>query len=435
MSQSHNGALDNALSALSALHPKKIDLGLGRIERVLKKLGNPHLYLPPIVHIAGTNGKGSTLSYIRAMAEAQGLKCHVYISPHLMRFNERITLASKEIDDTTLIDVLRRVREANAGEALSFFEATTAAMFLAFSECSADLVLLEVGLGGKYDATNVIIPTLSVITPIDYDHAEFLGKDLAGIAREKAGIMKRHTSCIIGRQTELVDAVLDAEGNKLGIKPKFLGQDYRSYIERGRLVYEDEKALLDLPLPALAGLHQIDNAAVAIAAARALQISDKAIEKGLQTVNWPARMQNLTTGDYAKTSLAQKVIDRDGELWLDGGHNAHAAKAVSNHIADLESRDPKPLILIIAMVENKDRETYLSYFAGLAKALVAVDIPDHNSASREDLIALAKKNNMAGDKADSLSEAIDKALGQSDEPVRILICGSLYLAGRVLAHA
>lgn len=429
--------VEAALAALSALHPKKIDLGLERIERVLKTLGNPQYRLPPVVHIAGTNGKGSTTALFRAMAEAEGLKCHVYTSPHLVAFNERIVLASEIISDEKLVDSLARVRDANAGEPLSFFEAATAAAFLAFSETPADLCLLEVGLGGRYDATNVIeSPALTGITPIDYDHAEFLGRDLAGIAREKAGIMKWHAPAVVAPQTDLVNAVLDAEASKLNVKPLFWGQDYRAYRQHGRLVFEANDTVLDLPLPALIGDHQIMNAGVAIAMARQLLISELAIEKGLQAAQWPARMQSLTAGPYAK--LAH---DAGAELWLDGGHNPHAGRAVASTMASLEAASPRPLILIMGMLANKDVGGYLDAFTGLASAVIGVSIDGHAALAPETLTELAKSRNMLGHAADNLQDAVEVAIALgntlSDEdpsvPPRLLICGSLYLAGQVLA--
>lgn len=437
-----SSALDDALAALLALHPKRIDLGLGRIERVLKALGNPQHKLPPTLHVAGTNGKGSTIAFVRAMAEAQGLSCHVYTSPHLVRFNERIVIGSEQIEDDALIDVLTRVRTANNGEPLSFFEATTAAMFLAFSEHPADLCLIEVGLGGRYDATNVITPALTAITPIDYDHAEFLGTDLAGVAREKAGIFKRHTPAFIGAQTPLVSAVLDAECNKLGLTPQILGQDFSAYAQHGRLVYEDNSALLDLPMPALVGQHQFQNAGLAIACARHLQISSKAIEKGLKHASWPARMQCLTqkndTGE-----LTNMVREVGGELWLDGGHNPHAAKAISTKMADLEAVDPRPLILIMAMLNNKDLDGYLDYFKGLASAVIALDIPGHASFEADELAARAVAQGFLAQSATSPVDAVQRAVNMAKDlprngsdasgiAPRILICGSLYLAGEVL---
>ncbi len=426
--------LEQALEELRLLHPKKIDLGLERIERVLAKLGNPQDRLPPIVHIAGTNGKGSTIAYLRAFSEAQGLKAHVYTSPHLVHFRERIIVGSNEIEDAYLIDVLSRVRQANGEAPLSFFEATTAAMFLAFSENPADIALIEVGLGGRYDATNVIIPACAGITPIDYDHAEFLGKDLAAVARTKAGIMKRHSPVCIGPQSELVNAVLDNEAAKSGAKPYFWNQDFRAYSQHGRLVFENSDSLLDLPSPALLGNHQIMNAGLAIAIARQMQISEKAIAKGLQNVNWPARMQNLTAGP-----LAEKVTQAGGELWLDGGHNPHAARAVANTMAGLEARTPRPLILITGILSNKDIDGFLNAFKGLAQTLIGVPIGGHASLDVQTLTEKASAHGLGTFIADDIIEAVDAALTQhtanapANSPApRILICGSLYLAGEVL---
>lgn len=429
--------VEAALATLAALHPKKIDLGLERIESVLKTLGNPQYRLPPVVHVAGTNGKGSTTALLRAMAESEGLKCHVYTSPHLVHFNERIVLASEIISEEKLVDVLARVRDANAGAPLSFFEATTAAAFLAFSETQADLCLLEVGLGGRYDATNVIdAPALTAITPIDYDHAEFLGRDLAGIAREKAGIMKWHAPAVIAPQSDLVNAVLDAEASKLNVKPIFWGQDYRAYRQHGRLVFESDDTVLDLPLPSLVGDHQIMNAGVAVAMARILLISELAIEKGLQAATWPARMQSLTTGPYAKLAHAAGA-----ELWLDGGHNPHAGRAVASAIASLEATKPRPLILIMGMLANKDVGGYLDAFTGLASAVIGVSIDGHAALAPETLMELAKSRDMIGHAADSIQDALEVAIAlgedlSKEEPAvapRILICGSLYLSGQVLA--
>ncbi|MEP3888826.1 MAG: folylpolyglutamate synthase/dihydrofolate synthase family protein [Hellea sp.] len=430
--------VEQALAALKALHPKKIDLGLERIERVLQKLGNPQHKLPPTIHIAGTNGKGSTVAYLRAFAEAAGLKAHVYTSPHLVHFRERIVVGSEEISDENLVDVLSRTREANAGEPLSFFEATTAAAFLAFSESPADICIIEVGLGGRYDATNVMTPACCGITPIDLDHAEFLGRDIAGVAREKAGIMKAHTPVIIGPQSDLVRAVLDAEANKTRADAKFWGSDFRAYRQHGRLVFEDDGQLLDLPLPALIGDHQVMNSGTAIAIARHMQLPESAIEKGLQSVSWPARMQNLTTG-----ALADMVAESGGELWLDGGHNPHAARAVASAVAELEAKSPRPLILITGILANKDIGGFLNAFEGLASAVIGVDIPDHASLAPETLIEIAQSRGMEGQVASNLIDALQRAINtgealsrettdQSITAPRILICGSLYLAGEVL---
>ncbi len=430
--------VEQALATLSALHPKKIDLGLDRILAVLNALGNPQKRLPPVIHIAGTNGKGSTVAYLSAFSKAGGLKAHVYTSPHLVKFNERIVLAGEQISDAKLVDVLSRVRAANKGAPLSFFEATTAAMFLAFSETPADICIIEVGLGGRFDATNVITPACVGITPIDYDHAEFLGRDLAGIAREKAGIMKRHVPVHIGKQSDLVNAVLDAEAAQHAVKPNIWGQEYRSYKQQGRLVFESEDTLLDLPLPALAGQHQIMNAGLAISIAREMQFSERAIKDGLSAVSWPARMQSLTRG-----ALADMARDAKAELWLDGGHNPHAARAVASYMAELESQSPKPLILITGILSNKDIGGFLDAFEGLASAVIGVDIPGHSALAPETLIELASARNMLGQISSNLIDAVQRAINTGEAlsrdtqeqpviPPRILICGSLYLAGEVL---
>lgn len=431
--------VEQALAALTRLHPRKIDLSLGRMEAILEALGNPQEKLPPIIHVAGTNGKGSTVAFLRAMAAAQGLRAHVYISPHLVKFNERITLAGEMIGDDALADILHRIIDANGDAPLTFFEATTAAMFLAFSETPADIAIIEVGLGGRYDATNVITPAVSVITPIDYDHAEFLGRDLAKIAREKSGIMKPHMPVISARQSDLVGAVLRSESQKVRAPLKAWGEDFRAYVQQGRLIYESDTELLDLPLPSLLGAHQTENAGTAIAAAKAMLISDKAIAKGLTTAIWPARMQSLTKGP-----LADIARDAKAELWLDGGHNPAAGIAVSSVMADLEAADSRPLILIMGILANKDAGGYLDAFEGLAAGLIAVEIGGHSSLAPETLCELAAARGLQTQIAGNLTDAVQRALNTGealsretkDEPItppRILICGSLYLSGQVLA--
>ncbi len=430
--------VEQALATLRALHPKKIDLGLGRIQSVLAKLDHPEQKMPPVIHVAGTNGKGSTVATLKAIAEASGLTAHVYTSPHLVHFRERIVIAGQEISDATLVDVLARIRDANGGDPLSFFEATTAAAYLAFSEHHADIAIIEVGLGGRYDATNVITPACCAITAIDIDHAEFLGRDLAGIAREKAGIMKPHRPVFCGYQQDLVNAVLDAEAQKIRAKAKFWGQDYRAFRQHGRMVFEQGDEMLDLPLPALRGEHQILNAGLAVAVAKHMGWSNEAITAGLQQAVWPARLQNLTQGIYAE--MAQEA---DAELWLDGGHNPHAARAIANAMAELEQTNERPLILITGILANKDVGGFLDAFEGLASAVIGVSIPDHESLAPETLKELAMTRNMLGFISGNITSAVQKAinLGEAlsrettDEPItppRILICGSLYLAGEVL---
>lgn len=432
--------LETALEEFRRLHPRKIDLGLDRVERILSALGQPQHKLPPAIHIAGTNGKGSTTALLRAMLEATGATVHVYTSPHLVRFNERIVLASEDISDDVLTEILTRVRVANDGEPLSFFEATTAAAFLAFSEHAADYALIEVGLGGRFDATNMFIPRACAITPIDYDHAEFLGRDLAGIAGEKAGIIKPHIPVFTGPQTEIVQAVLRNEAKTLDAPFKQWGQNFRAYRQQGRLIFETDKELLDLPLPSLAGEHQIMNAGLAIAVARDLTIDPDAISQGLINAVWPARMQPLKQGP-----LIDIAHDAGSEVWLDGGHNPHAAKALSAHMASLESRSPRPLILLMGILANKDAGAFLDYFEGLAAGLVAIDIKDHASLSPETLSELATSRGFATVIGNNLTDAMQKAVNMGEAlsrhtaedpiiPPRILICGSLYLAGQVLSE-
>ena len=433
-----NHQLLKALSELEKLHPKKIDLGLSRIYRVLKKLGNPHKKLPTTIHVAGTNGKGSTVAYLKAFSEAQGKKVHVYTSPHLVNFNERIVIASEKISDEYLVNILNRITIINDNQPLSFFEATTAAALLAFSEIKADLCIIEVGLGGRYDATNVIIPDYCAITPIDLDHSEFLGNDIAKIAKEKGGIIKEGIPVVVGPQSEITRSVLENEAYKNKSQIKFWGTNFKAHRERGRLIFENNSQLMDLPLPALHGDHQVINAGTAIAVALQLGISQKSIKQGLNSVSWPARMQYLQNG-----ALADMVIDSGAELWLDGGHNPHAAIAIGNTLAELEARQSRPLILIIGILKNKDINGYLEAFKGLACYVIAVDIPGHASLPLEKVVQAAKEQGINGQIAINLIDAVQRAINtgeamsrqSADEPIvspRILICGSLYLAGEVL---
>jgi dihydrofolate synthase/folylpolyglutamate synthase len=431
-------ALEAALETFRRLHPRKIDLGLGRIERVLAKLGHPQDKLPTAIHVAGTNGKGSTVALLRSMLEASGAKVHVYTSPHLVRFNERIVVASQDIGDDALIDVLQRVAEANGDEPLSFFEATTAAAFLAFAETPADYAIIEVGLGGRYDATNVFTPSLCAITPIDLDHAEFLGRDLLGVAKEKAGIIKPGVPVHLGIQQDKVRDLLQAEANRHRAPAMTQGTEFRSYRQQGRLLFETDRALLDLSEPALAGDHQVSNAGLAISLARALDLSSEDISQGLRNAKWPARMQPLTAGP-----LVDIASESGAEVWLDGGHNPHAARALAAHMGQLEARSPRPLILIMGILANKDAGGYLDYFSGLAAGLVAIEVPGHATQSANVLAELAQSRGMVGIVGNNLTDAMQKAVNMGealgrqtvDDPItppRILICGSLYLAGDVL---
>ena len=426
------------LSRMLQLHPKKIDLVLDRMLRLLADLGNPQLRLPPVIHVAGTNGKGSACAFSRAMLEAQGLKVHVHTSPHLVRFHERIRLAGQLISEDELCDLLEEVERVNDGEPITFFEITGAAMFLAFSRHPADAVVLEVGLGGRYDATNVIPkPAMTIIQPVGLDHQEFLGSDIGVIAAEKAGVIKPRVPVVIGPQDEIAREVLLRQADRLSAPVLMFGQDFQSRQEHGRMVYEDEMGLLDLPLPKLIGRHQVENAGVAIAALRHANKGwgeDAAIEKGLRTVDWPARLQRLSHGPL--------IVDApdDAEIWLDGGHNPHCAAAVSRAIADLEEKIDRPLYLICGMLKTKDAVGFLSAFRGLARHVVTVAIPgEAASMGAGALYDAARAAGLDAAPAEDLEDAMLQLSAWAraharETPPRILICGSLYLAGQVLAE-
>jgi dihydrofolate synthase/folylpolyglutamate synthase len=427
---------DKILARLLSLHPKKIDLVLGRIERLLADLGHPEQKLPPVIHVAGTNGKGSTCAFSRAILEAQGLKVHVYSSPHLVEFRERIRVAGQLIGEEELSQTLEECERVNNGAPITFFEITTAAAFLAFSRHRADALVLEVGLGGKYDATNVIAkPRMTVITPVGLDHAEFLGEEIAGIAAEKAGIVKPGVPLIVGQQDDMPRDVILRRADALSAPAYVFGQDFFAHREHGRMVYQDTDGLLDLPLPRLIGRYQIDNAATAIAALRRSGGgwgSDAAVEKGLRSVEWPARLQRLTKGPLI--DLAPK----DAEVWLDGGHNPHGAMAVASAMADLEERGERSLYLICGMLRTKDAMGFLAPFRGLARHIATVDIPgEEMSLGAGELYDRARAVGLdaapAEDVEDAMLQIAAWARVHPKEPApRILICGSLYLAGEVL---
>ncbi len=429
---------DAVLERLLTLHPKRIDLVLDRIQRLLAALGHPEKKLPPVVHVAGTNGKGSVCAYARAMMEANGYRVHAYTSPHLVRFHERIRIAGTLISEDELSTILEECERANDGQPITFFEITTAAAILAFARHPADVLVLEVGLGGKYDATNVIdIPAVTCITPVALDHQEFLGTSLAGIAAEKAGIIKPGVPCIVGPQAPEAREVIARTADRLGAPLFIFGEDFNAHEEHGRLVYQDDNGLLDLPLPKLPGRHQIANAAVAIAALRCVSkhwSREAAIERGLRAVEWPARMQRLLDGP---------LIDgapKGAEIWLDGGHNPQAAAALAQSMADLEERAPKPLYLICGMLRTKDARGFMSAFRGLARHVSTVAIPgEEASLGAGALYDAAREAGLDATPADSLDDAMMQVGGwaharEAEGPPRVLICGSLYLAGYVLAE-
>lgn len=429
-------ASDEILARLTALHPKIIDLSLGRIERLLGKLGNPERRVPPVIHVAGTNGKGSTCAFLRAILEASGKRVHVYTSPHLVRFHERIRLCGKLIDEDELQALLEECEAANGGEPITFFEITTAAAFLAFSRRKADALILEVGLGGRLDATNVIErPAVTVITPIDLDHQQYLGDDIKAIASEKAGIMKPNVPCILGPQTEEARELIEGLALRSDIPLVIWGQDFMAHEEHRRMVFQDENGLIDLPMPRLPGAHQIVNAALATAALRkapGFNIEDRAIEDGLMSVDWPARMQRLTRGPLVNAA------PKDAEIWLDGAHNPHGGRALAHAIADLEESQPRPLYLVCGMLQTKDPRGFFAAFRGLAKHVTTVEIPgDTSSLGAGQLYDAARSEGLDAHPAPSIEDAMlqieaRNQLVKSKTPPRIVLCGSLRLAGVVL---
>jgi dihydrofolate synthase/folylpolyglutamate synthase len=413
---------DAILARMMALHPKIIDLTLDRVWRLLGALDNPQEKLPPVIHVAGTNGKGSTQSMIRAGLEGMGKAVHAYTSPHLARFHERIRLAGSLISEDHLTDILDECYRANGGEDITYFEITTVAGLLAFSRTPADYTLLEVGLGGRLDATNVITPELSIITPVSIDHEQFLGNTIAKIAAEKAGIIKRGVPVVVGPQHEDALEVIEATAARLGAPVLAYGQHWHVQEERGRLVFQDENGLLDLPLPALLGAHQIQNAGAALAALRHLGADEAACEAAMTNAEWPARMQRLKTGPLVEAA-------GDAELWLDGGHNAAAGIALAGVLADLPER---PTHLICGMLNTKDVKGYMAPLAAQAASLTAISIPDEiNTLSAEETEAAAKSVGLEATTAANTMAALQAILAK-DPTARVLICGSLYLAGHIL---
>ena len=427
--------VESIVARLTALHPKRIDLSLDRMWRLLAALDHPERRLPPVIHVAGTNGKGSTIAFMRAILEAAGLRVHVYTSPHLVRFNERFRLGAngegRLASDLQLAAALDECERANAGAAITVFEITTAAGLLLFARHPADVLLLEVGLGGRLDATNVIDrPLACIITPVSFDHAEHLGDSLTEIATEKAGILKRGVPAIVAAQPREALAAIERLAVRLEAPIRIAGEHWTATEERGRLVYQDDAGLLDLPRPRLYGRHQFENAGVAIAALRAiggLEPPPGAFE-GIARADWPARMQRLSQGALAALGPP------GGELWLDGGHNADGGRAVANALADLEERVSRPLVLVVGMLATKDCGSFLRNFAGLARRLVAVPIPNQeNSLPAATICAAARHAGIpAQGSADIVSALATIRRFELDPAPRVLITGSLYLAGEVL---
>src|SRR4051794_33102375 len=399
--------VDSILARLLALHPKRIDLTLERVERILARLGNPERRVPPVIHVAGTNGKGSTVAFLRAMLEAAGKSVHVYTSPNLVRVNERFRLGApgggKLVSDDELADALAECERANQTSPITIFEIETAAAFVLFARHPADVLLLEVGLGGRLDATNVIErPLASVVTPISMDHIEFLGDTLEKIAFEKAGIFRKGVPAVIAPQSQAVSAVLEREAERVRAPIHAAGQQWTSHLEHGRLVYQDEQGLFDLPPPKLFGRHQFDNAGTAIAALRAagVQLPAKAIEQGLMRAEWPARLQRLTAGKLVSLAPA------GAELWLDGGHNADGGRAIAAALGDLEERVSRPLVLVVGMLSSKDHAGFLRNFTGLVRRVFAVPIHQDNGVPVEEIAAAARGAGMPADASQSIEEAL-----------------------------
>jgi dihydrofolate synthase/folylpolyglutamate synthase len=425
-------SIDSIVARLLALHPKRIDLSLDRMWRILAALGHPERQLPPVIHVAGTNGKGSTIAFMRAILEAAGLRVHVYTSPHLVRYNERFRLAGSLVSDEKLTGALAECERANARAPITVFEITTAAGLLLFAREPADVLLLEVGLGGRLDATNVVEqPLATVVTPVSLDHLEYLGDTLAKIATEKAGILKHDVPAIVAAQPREALQAIERQAARVKAPVKIAGEDWTATEERGRLVYQDDAGLLDLPAPKLYGRHQFENAGVAIAALRTvtgLKLPPSAFETGISKADWPGRMQRLTQGRLAA------LAPPGGELWLDGGHNADGGRAIASALADLEERVSRPLILIVGMLSTKDCEGFLKNFAGLARQVFGIAIPGQDKAMPPEAIAnAARAVGLPAQGAQDIETAL-AAVRRLDvtPPPRILITGSLYLAGEVL---
>lgn len=426
--------IEAVLDKVARRRPKIIDLSLDRVFAALVRLGNPQHRLPPVFHVAGTNGKGSTVAFLRSILEAAGHQVHVYTSPHLVRFNERIVAAGREITDDVLIDALERCDEAVGDDKLTYFETITCAALVAFAETPADYLVMEVGLGGRLDATNVLEkPLAAVVAPVDLDHQHFLGDTIAQIAAEKAGIFRRGAPAVIGRQSPDAMAVLQNCAQETGAPIFALGEQWNIYTEHGRLIYQDDDGLSDLDVPRLAGAHQIDNAGLAIAAIKAagLSITDKDLSKGVSTARHPARLQRLTRGPLI--DLARELLGEAPELWLDGGHNPHAGRAIARAMADMEERHAKPLVMIAGMQANKDARGFFEPFVGLAAKVFAVAAKKDGVASADDVAKAAREAGLEAERCASVEGAMRLACQYTEkEPPRVLIGGSLYLAGEVL---
>ena len=415
------------LQRFIALHPKAIDLSLGRVEALLARLGNPHKRLPPVFHVAGTNGKGSTIAFLDACLQAGGYTTHAYSSPHLLHFAERIRLNGKDIDEARLYQLLRHCEEVNGGGNITYFEITSVAAFLAFSQTDADALLLEVGLGGRLDATNVIArPEVCVITPIGLDHQQFLGESLEEIAAEKAGILKPEVGAVIAPQEEVALRVIEARAKEINAPLWRHGKEWRISRKEDAFIYEDEGGAVSLPLPELAGAHQLINAGAAVAALRHSRFSNmktEALARGIASARWRGRLQRIERG------VLFEALGGSGELWLDGGHNPAAARALRTTMEEMNKQRPNlPLHLVVGMMDTKDAQGFFAAFAGLTRSVATVSIPEEErSVAADVLLAEARAAGLEGQACDSLTSACGAGAG-----CRVLLCGSLYLAGKAL---
>ena len=413
------------IDRLHALHPKLIDLSLGRMRRCLDALGNPERRLPPVIHVAGTNGKGSTCAFTRAVAEAAGLRVHAYTSPHLVRFHERIRLAGALVNEPTLAAALEEVEAANAGAPITVFEITTAVALHLFARVPADLLVLEVGLGGRFDATNVVDqPAATAITSIGFDHMEFLGDTISKIAFEKAGIIKPCIPCATGAQERDAAEVITRVAAELGAPLLMRGRDWDvTRHPDASLTWRDSTTSLDLPPPSLPGAHQADNLGIAIAALRAWNppwLSTDALRRGAAAAEWPARMQRLR-------GALTHTLPPDWELWLDGGHNAPAGAMLAEHLSTAFAE--RPCHVLVGMKGGKQTAEFLRAIAPHATTLWAVREPGQHLGMPIEAIIAASHG--AARPGGTVREAL-AAIPKHGPPSRVLICGSLYLAGEVL---
>ncbi|KAB7645628.1 bifunctional folylpolyglutamate synthase/dihydrofolate synthase [Polymorphobacter fuscus] len=431
--RSDDAVLDALLQAAFALHPQEIELSLGRLERLLARLGNPHQKLPPVFHVAGTNGKGSTVAFLRACLEASGRRVHVYTSPHLIRFNERIRIAGHVISDEALSELLREILARNAGQPITFFELTTALAFLAFARIPADACIIEVGMGGRMDATNVIAaPLVTGIAALGLDHQQWLGATILDIAREKAGIAKRGVPMIVSRYPKAVCGRIAEVAGVTGAPLRVRGEDWDVAAYEGALHFRDAEGRLTVPLPRLAGAHQVDNAGLAIAMLRAqtaLPVAEAALRAGMGWAEWPARLQRLEPGPLTR------LLPPETPVWLDGGHNPAAGRALAESLSpDLVGG--RPVTLVVGMLAPKDARGFLKAFTGRVAAVYTVPIPGHAHHDPDALAAAARDCGFRARAAADLPAALDAIAAAADpaQPPLVLIAGSLHLAGHALAR-